>query len=83
MVLGFKLDIEYSQKWLAVYVSNGYLALLHSYKNLTKPGNAPLQSIRLLPQMRQRIRCVHYSLSIEKLLPLGEAFRLSAWSRTC
>jgi integrase len=31
-----------------------------------KPGNAPLQSIRLLDQVHERIRCMHYSLSTEK-----------------
>ena len=31
-----------------------------------KPGNAPLQSIRLLDQVRERIRYMHYSLSTEK-----------------
>lgn len=31
-----------------------------------KPGNAPLQSIRLLDQVRERIRYKHYSLSTEK-----------------
>lgn len=32
-----------------------------------KPGNPPLQSIRLLDQVRERIRYLHYSLSTEKL----------------
>ncbi len=31
-----------------------------------KHGNAPLQSIRLLDQVRERIRYMHYSLSTEK-----------------
>jgi integron integrase len=31
-----------------------------------KPSNAPLQSIRLLDQVRERIRYMHYSLSTEK-----------------
>ncbi|MBK5206243.1 MAG: phage integrase N-terminal SAM-like domain-containing protein [Polaromonas sp.] len=30
-----------------------------------KPGNPPLQSTRLLDQMRERIRYMHYSLSTE------------------
>ena len=30
-----------------------------------KPGNPPLQSIRLPDQMRERIRYMHYSLSTE------------------
>ena len=32
-----------------------------------KPGNPPLQSIRLLDQVRERIRYLHYSLSTEKV----------------
>lgn len=32
-----------------------------------KPGNPPLQSIRLLDQVSERIRYLHYSLSTEKL----------------
>ena len=31
-----------------------------------KPGNAVLQSTRLLDQVRERIRCMHYSLKTEK-----------------
>ena len=31
-----------------------------------KPGNAPLKSIRLLDQVRERIRYLHYSQSTEK-----------------
>ena len=32
-----------------------------------KPGNPPLQSIRLLDQLRERIRYLHYSLATEKV----------------
>jgi len=32
-----------------------------------KPGAPPLQSSRLLDQLRERIRYMHYSLSIEKV----------------
>lgn len=32
-----------------------------------KPGNPPLQSIRLLDQVKERLRYLHYSLSTEKL----------------
>ena len=32
-----------------------------------KPGNAPLKPIRLLDQVRERIRYLHYSLSTEKV----------------
>lgn len=32
-----------------------------------KPGNPPLQSVRLLDQLRERFRYMHYSLSTEKV----------------
>ena len=32
-----------------------------------KPGTPTLQSTRLLDQMRERIRYMHYSLSTEKI----------------
>ena len=32
-----------------------------------KPGTPPLQSVRLLDQVRERIRYMHYSLSSEKV----------------
>ena len=32
-----------------------------------KPGNPPLLSTRLLDQLRERIRYLHYSLSTEKV----------------
>lgn len=32
-----------------------------------KPGNLPLQSVRLLDKLRERIRYMHYSLSTEKV----------------
>jgi hypothetical protein len=32
-----------------------------------KPGNVPLKSIRLLDQVREHIRYLHYSLSTEKV----------------
>jgi len=31
-----------------------------------KPGTSPLKSIRLMDQVRERIRYLHYSLSTEK-----------------
>lgn len=40
---------------------------MNSYKTPVKPGNPPLQSIRLLDQLRERIRYMHYSLSTEKV----------------
>ena len=39
-----------------------------------KPGTPPLQSTRLLDQVRERIRYVHYSLKTKKSLPLLDTF---------
>lgn len=43
---------------------------MNSYKNFAKPSTTvahpPLQSKRLLDQMRERLRYMHYSLSTEK-----------------
>ena len=45
---------------------SGYPIILYSYKRIMKPRNPPLQSLRLLDQVRKRIRYLHYSLSTEK-----------------
>jgi DNA repair protein RadC len=45
-----------------------WAVLVYSYKNPIKPSSPPLQSTRLLDQVRERIRCLHYSLSTEKTL---------------
>jgi hypothetical protein len=39
-----------------------------------KPGNPPLQWIRLLDQLRERIRYLHYSLSTREALCTGYVF---------
>ena len=39
-----------------------------------KPGNPPLRLIRLLDQVRERIRYKHYSLSTEKVYPYRVRF---------
>jgi hypothetical protein len=45
------------------------------------PGNAPLHSVWLLDQVKERIRYMHYILSTEKNLPaLGEIFRVLVWT---
>ena len=46
-----------------------------------KPGTPPLQSSRLLDQLRERIRSMHYSLSTEKVYAYWVRFfiRWSAW----
>ena len=38
---------------------------MSSYKNFVKPGTPALQSTRVLDQLRERIRYMHYSLSTE------------------
>ena len=38
-----------------------------SYKNSVKPSAPALQSTRILDQLRERIRYMHYSLSTEKV----------------
>jgi hypothetical protein len=43
-----------------------YANYLSSYKNSMKPGNAPVQSIRLLDQVLEHIRYMHYSVSTKK-----------------
>jgi hypothetical protein len=67
MVLRFKLDIEYSKKWLAVYVSSEYTAYLYSYKNPIKPGNGSLKSMGPFVQAHQCVRCIDYSVALTKI----------------
>jgi len=47
-----------------------YTVFIHSYINFPKSGKSgvhpPLQSKRLLDQMRERLRYMHYSLNTEK-----------------
>lgn len=40
---------------------------MSSYKNFAKPGTPALQSTRVLNQLRERIRYMHYSLSTEQV----------------
>lgn len=40
---------------------------MHSYKNFVKPSTPVLQSTRVLDQLRERIRYMHYSLSTEQV----------------
>jgi len=40
---------------------------MSSYKNFVKPGTPALQSARVLDQLRERIRCLHDSLSTEQV----------------
>lgn len=48
-------------------VSRSYTVNKYSYKTTMQPRNPPLHSIRLLDQVRERIRYLHYSLSTEKV----------------
>ena len=38
-----------------------------SHKNFVKPGTAAFQSTRVLDQLRERIRYMHYSLNPEQV----------------
>ena len=40
---------------------------MSSYKHFVKPGTPALQSTRVLDQLRERIRYMHYSLSTEQV----------------
>lgn len=40
---------------------------MSSYKNSVKPSSPALQSTRVLDQLRERIRYMHYSLSTEQV----------------
>ena len=46
-----------------------------------KPGTPPLQSTRLLDQLRERIRYMHYSLSTGKVYLYWVRFFSLAWAR--
>ena len=46
-----------------------------------KPGTPPLQSTRLLDQVRERIRYLHYSFKTEKAHLYGTRFFIR-WSAT-
>jgi integrase len=59
--------MKISWKWLAEDVSSQYTVQTYSYKNYMKPGTPALHSSRLLDQLRERIRYMHYSLSTENV----------------
>ena len=40
---------------------------MSSYKNFVKPGTPALQSTRVLDQLREPIRCLHYSHNTESV----------------
>jgi uncharacterized protein YfbU (UPF0304 family) len=61
------LVIKVSWQWLAAWVARRYTGQITRYKNPMKPGTPALQSVRLLDQVRERVRCLHYSLSTEKV----------------
>lgn len=61
------LDIESSGKALAVIVVGKYTGQTSSHKISMKPRAPPLQSSRLLDQVRERIRYMHYRLATEKV----------------
>ena len=43
-----------------------YTVHIYRYKFLMKPGTPPLKSARLLDQVKERVRYLHYSLKTEK-----------------
>jgi hypothetical protein len=47
-----------------------------------KPGTQPLHSTRLLDQLRERIRYLHYSLSTEKVFCIGCDFASAGMDAT-
>ncbi len=59
------LVITFLFKWLADWLTDGQTEQKHRYKRTMKPGMPVLRSIRLLDQLRERIRLLHYSLSTE------------------
>jgi hypothetical protein len=58
-----------SEEWLADCASNTMLYILYSIngivKNLTSPL-PPLRALKVLDQLRERIRYLHYSLRLEE-----------------
>ena len=55
------------RKPLAHWVCGAYPVCKYRYKFSMKPGAPFLQSTRLLDQVRERIRYMHYSLSTEQV----------------
>ena len=51
---------------LVHWVCGAYTVQINRYKLFMKPGAPPLQSTRLLDQVRERIRYLHYSPKTEK-----------------
>ena len=61
-----KSFFEKSCKPLAVWGFAAYTVRINSIKFLMKPGTPPLKSVRLLDQVQERVRYLHYSLKTEK-----------------
>ncbi len=55
---------------------------MSSYKNFVKPSTPALQSTRVLDQLRERIRYMHYSLSTEQVYVYWVRFFIR-WSGNC
>ena len=53
--------------WLAALLRARRTGYVSKYKNFLKPGTPPLRSTRELDEFRERIRCMHYSLSSEQV----------------
>ena len=54
------------RKPLAAWLFDSYPVLIYRYKFFMKPGTPPLKSARLLDQVQERVRYLHYSLKTEK-----------------
>ena len=59
--------MKISWRWLAEDVYSQYTVQTSSYLIYMKPGTPALHSSRLLDPLRERIRCMHYSLSTENV----------------
>jgi hypothetical protein len=53
--------------WLGALLRDMSTGYLSSYKNSLKPSIPALRSTRELDEFRERIRCLHYSLSTEQV----------------
>jgi len=60
------LGTDFSESGLRLGLAAYILCKNHSYKISMKPGTPVLRSTRLLDQVRERIRYLHYSFSTEK-----------------
>ena len=53
-------------KLLAPWLADSYTVILYSFNFAMKPSAPSLQHTRLLDQVRERVRCLHYSRETNK-----------------